>query len=282
MTQHRWTSDQASPYQPQDYMSAENRLPYNEFHSEPFVLVYYSTSWTYHEEHGFLPLLGRINFKAGCNGVAGRRGAAPDPAGALIGATRKGGVIIHPDSAALGPWGRYIVSYPTNMGSKTGKHFCWKFDEFERVGAKGAQQSDTSDAWWAFVVYLRDQSGLIGTPPDHSISRLISVQEDRVDRISDKISNNGGNPETNSKYKAAVSKLDAMREAAAALFSRDIESKAPLSISGAEVASMADLGVDLSAVARQAAAAEVAEADTGEAAPAVKRRRSTKAPKEDT
>lgn len=273
MQQHRWTADKATPYRPQTYMSEEDRLPHGKFHDEPFMFVYYSTSWMYHDEHGFLPQLSRISFKAGCNGVAGRKGQAPDPSGALVGATRKGGVLLSPDNPRLGRWGRYVVSYETNLGNRSGKHFCWKFDEFQRVGARDAAQSDTSDAWWAFLLFLRDDSGLIPLPPEHSVSRIISIQEDRVDRMGNKIISSGGDTGKNAAYKAAAAKLEAMREAAARLFRRDIESKAPRATIGG--AQEADLGVNLSAIAQQAAATETASEPT-ETAPAVRRRKSSK------
>lgn len=219
---------QAETYTANQEPSGDSRLPHGLFAKEPFTLFWYPWAWLWNDEHGFLPDIGRVEHKPGVNGVTGEPGQRPNPALALNRVMTAGGEIFRVGDHSLGPWRNYLVSYPTNLGAKTGKHFEFVGAEFEKIGRDNAKQLDRSADWWAFLIYMRDKSGRVGPMPQSTYNQIREVEEVRLQRIRGRT---GTPPEMIEAQKA---RLAAMAAAWKKMMGAEEEAK-PVLVVGAQV-----------------------------------------------
>ncbi|MEL6341532.1 MAG: hypothetical protein AAFV53_00260 [Myxococcota bacterium] len=209
--------DSATIERPHSSPAGDTRLPASQFRSERFTLFHFPDSWVWHDEHGFMPDIGRINHNPGGNGVEGIPGQVPNAAGAMLRIQQKGGRILPVGEPALGEWQFYLCHQKTNLGMKTGKHFCFVGDAFEILGRRGARQLDRSASWWAFVKYYRDESELCPEMPHSSYTDILDVEGNRLDRLRNK-----ANP-VPEKINAQKARIEAMKAEWARMGGEEVE-----------------------------------------------------------
>ena len=152
------------------------RLPADKFQQPRFTLFHYPDVWVWDDDTSdFLPDLGRIYHVPGSNNVK-EVGGKPDATLAIAQKQQKGAVIIYPGMESMGPHKDYLVSWETNLGAKSGRHFAMASDRYEHHGRRGAYKVNTKAEYLKFVLYYRDESNMCKAMP-YATYRALRGQE---------------------------------------------------------------------------------------------------------
>jgi hypothetical protein len=153
----------------------ERRLPAR-FANDRFVFVHYPYGWAWHDEHGFLPQLNQIIAKPGVNGVGidGRLNKA------IAGAIQKGGTVINPEDARLGPWRRHVASYVTASGRK---HYCFILQRYDILPGGRVVGREDAAGYANFRAFVRD-AGIIAPMEEAVYDQMIEMERRGYDRAA--------------------------------------------------------------------------------------------------
>jgi hypothetical protein len=229
-----FTPEQARVYKPQATAGRPDALPY-QFENTPFTLVHYPQAWQYHDEHGFIPDIGKIVHKPGANGVEGHTGRPPDPTQAITKAIRKGGTVLSPGDRRLGEWANYLISYPVNGRSSNAQHYALKTAEFNLLPGGSAKQRDTSGEWFRFLAWMRDQPGLLHTMPETSYELLLGRAQERLERM---VTKSNGNTIAMARIEAQQTRIAAMEVAWVEMNGAETVTLSASSVAGGDVAAI--------------------------------------------
>ena len=153
----------------------ERRLP-AKYANDRFVFVHYPYGWAWHDEHGFLPELNQIIAKPGVNGVGidGRLNKA------IAGAIQKGGTVINPEDARLGPWRRHVASYVTASGRK---HYCFILQRYDILPGGRVVGREDAAGYASFRAFVRD-AGIIAPLEEAVYDQMIEMERRGYDRAA--------------------------------------------------------------------------------------------------
>jgi hypothetical protein len=153
----------------------ERRLP-AKYANDRFVFVHYPYGWSWHAEHGFLPELSQIIAKPGVNGVGvdGRLNKA------IAGAIQKGGTVINPEDARLGPWRRHVASYVTASGRK---HYCFILQRYDILPGGRVVAKEDAAGYANFRAFIRD-CGMIAPMEEAVYAQMIEIERRGYDRAA--------------------------------------------------------------------------------------------------
>lgn len=153
----------------------ERRLP-AKYANDRFVFVHYPYGWAWNDEHGFLPELNQIIAKPGVNGVGidGRLNKA------IAGAIQKGGTVINPEDARLGPWRRHVASYVTASGRK---HYCFILQRYDILPGGRVVGREDAAGYANFRAFVRD-AGIIAPLEEAVYDQMIEMERRGYDRAA--------------------------------------------------------------------------------------------------
>lgn len=176
----------------------------------PFALVYAPDRWDVLEGR-IVPMLYRLSYNPGSNGVARANGGRPDPTDALAAVERQGHFAL--------PWEyggvRYLRAYQVGVAvdRRTGapvKVMSWHTRWEQLYAGSEVIQSDTA-GYVAWLAGLLDR-GLLPLPRPYVIERLTRFYEQKLQKALQKA---GGNDETSRLYRERLEVcLDAQRKLA--------------------------------------------------------------------
>lgn len=150
------------------------------YQNHPFIFVFYSSSWEYVEEYGFLPRLAEMTYTPGVNGVEQDSKTKRYYTGkALGGHQSNGGVPIPTSDDRLGEWKNYIIEIPCKNG---GKHYCFSGTEYE-VHPNGIVHTIDTNSYNDFRKHLITTM-FAGSPMSVSTFRLLlKMEQTRLNRL---------------------------------------------------------------------------------------------------
>lgn len=148
----------------------------------PFTLVHYH-QWDFDEAAGeWLPRLNEVRHAPGCNGcveVGTGKNARVNPAGAITGATTKGGIVITPGDRRLGEYGNYLAAHKVRGG---GLFFCLRNVEIVLLsgGRRSALAPDVG--WYRDLKRHLYRSGIVPLMPREVLDTRVGTLQARLQK----------------------------------------------------------------------------------------------------
>lgn len=197
-----------------DYISEKVTRPWVYFH-EPM-------GWLFDDEVGWVPLLGSISIRPGCNGVEADSKGNVDYSAPLVVLRRKGHEAILPYDERLDEQYRpYYREYDCIEGAggrgKIGIHHRTMFESAVRIGTRTLWTRDDA-AWYGFLRHLVDV-GLVDPMLPEVLILQVELQQHRIDRAAKQATN----PYFKTKMDMETARLERMRSAYADQFGGDVQ-----------------------------------------------------------
>lgn len=184
--------------------------PQHKTHGAKFVYVHYALGWQFDDAAGFLPVLNAIKGIAAVNGV---REDPKNPKNLIMGralgsAMEKGGIVLYPEDARLGPYQHYVARYDTESGGSY--YVAWCEEATVIPGGRVIWNSTEAGAEFTkFRAYLRDNGLVHDLIHPHYLALLereINLAESLEDRSA-------ATPALSSRAKKQRERVEAMRKA---------------------------------------------------------------------